>query len=64
MFLSPSKEKSYFELLLDYKDVFTSSYKEMSGLDLKVAVQQLMVKHGVDQLSKPKDDFDQNLFCK
>ena len=47
MFLSPSEEKSYFELLLDYKDVFAWSYKEMPGLDPKVAVHQLMGKHGV-----------------
>ncbi|KAL6316168.1 hypothetical protein AAG906_015998 [Vitis piasezkii] len=45
--LSPFEEKSYFELLLNYKDVFTWSYKEMPGLDPKVAVHQLMVKHGV-----------------
>ena len=37
MLLSLSEEKSYFELLLDYKDVFA-------------------------WLSKPKDDFDENLF--
>ena len=34
-------------MLLDYKDVFAWSYKEMPGLDPKVAVHQLMVKHGV-----------------
>ena len=38
MLLSHSEEKSYFELLLDYKDVFAWSYKEMSGLDPKVVV--------------------------
>ena len=38
MLLSPSEEKSYFELLLNYKDVFAWSYKEMSGLDPKVVV--------------------------
>ncbi|RVW32939.1 Transposon Ty3-G Gag-Pol polyprotein [Vitis vinifera] len=42
MLLSPFEEKSYFELLLDYKDVFAWSYKEMLGLDPKVAVHQLM----------------------
>ena len=47
MFLSPSEEKSYFELLLGYKDVFAWSYKEMPGLDPKVVVHQLMAKHGV-----------------
>ena len=38
MLLSHSEEKSYFELFLDYKDVFAWSYKEMPGLDPKVAV--------------------------
>ena len=47
MLLSPSEEKSYFKLLLNYKDVFAWSYKEMLGLDPKVAVHQLMMKHGV-----------------
>ena len=47
MLLSPFEEKIYFKLLLDYKDVFTWSYKEISGLDPKFAVHQLMVKHGV-----------------
>ncbi|KAL6318262.1 hypothetical protein AAG906_035805 [Vitis piasezkii] len=32
VFLSHSEEKSYLELLLDYKDVFAWSYKEMSVL--------------------------------
>ena len=47
MHLSLSVKKCYFELLLDYKDVFAWSYKEMPSLDPKVAVHQLMVKHGV-----------------
>ena len=47
MLLSPSEKKSYLKLLLNYKDVFAWSYKEMSGLDPKVAVHQLMVKHDV-----------------
>ena len=47
MLLSPFEEKIYFKLLLDYKDVFTWSYKEISGLDPKFAVHQLMVKRGV-----------------
>ena len=45
--LSYSEEKSYLELLLDYKDVFAWLYKEMSGLDPKVVMHQLMVNHGV-----------------
>ena len=47
VFLSHSEEKSYLELLLDYKDVFAWSYKEMTGLDPKVAMHQLMVNHDV-----------------
>ena len=52
MFLSPSEEKSYFELLLGYKDIFAWSYKEMPGLDPKFAVHQLMGKHGVQLIKQ------------
>ena len=47
MLLSHSEEKSYFELLLHYKDIFAWSYNEIPSLDPKVAVHQLMVKHSV-----------------
>ena len=57
MLLSPSKEKNYFELLLDYKDVFAWLYKEMPGLDPKVAVHQLMVKHGVRPIKQAQRRF-------
>ena len=59
MLLSHSKEKSYFELLLNYKDVFAWSYKEMSILDPKVVVHLVF-----DRLSTPKNNFSWNLFCK
>ena len=36
MLLIHFKEKNYFELLLEYKDVFAWTYKEMSNLDLKL----------------------------
>ena len=36
LFLIHSKGKNYFELLLEYKDVFAWTYKEMSNLDLKL----------------------------
>ncbi|KAI5312980.1 hypothetical protein L3X38_042154 [Prunus dulcis] len=45
--LNPSKEESYHQLLLEYKDVFAWTYKEMPGLDPKVAVHHLAVKPGV-----------------
>ena len=47
MLLSHFEEKISIELLLDFEYVFPRSYKEMLGFDLKVAVHQLMVKHGV-----------------
>ena len=37
--LTPDEEKKYFHLLSEYKDLFTWSYKEMSGLNPKVAAQ-------------------------
>ena len=42
--LSSEEEKEYHELLLEYKDVFAWTYKEMPGLDPKVAVHRLAVK--------------------
>ena len=50
LFLIHSKGKNYFELLLEYKDVFASTYKEMSNLDLKIAVHQLMMKYDVQPI--------------
>ena len=58
MHLSLSVKKCYFELLLDYKDMFAWLYKEMSSLDPKVVVHQLMGSMVSDRLRKPKDDFD------
>ncbi|XP_061999282.1 uncharacterized protein LOC133716611 [Rosa rugosa] len=42
--LSPEEEREYHDLLLEYKDVFAWTYKEMPGLDPKVAVHRLAVK--------------------
>ena len=36
--LTLEEESKYFELLMEYKDVFTWTYKEMSGLDPTIAV--------------------------
>lgn len=44
--LTLSEEKSYVDLLYEFKDVFAWSYKEMPGLDPKVAVHHLSVKKG------------------
>ena len=36
--LSPKEERSYIELIMKYQDIFASSYDEMLGLNLKVAI--------------------------
>ncbi|KAI3463687.1 hypothetical protein Pfo_020350 [Paulownia fortunei] len=40
------EERAYIKLLHEFKDVFAWSYKEMPGLDLKVAVHHLSIKKG------------------
>ena len=45
--LTPEEEKQYFDLLSEYKDVFAWSYKEMLGLDPRVAIHYLSIKKGV-----------------
>ena len=45
--LSPEEEIAYTELLKEYNDVFTWTYKEMPGLDPKVVVHYLSIRHGV-----------------
>jgi hypothetical protein len=42
--LTPAEEKEYLELLIEYKDVFAWTYKEMPGLDPRVAVHRLAIK--------------------
>ncbi|KAL0455821.1 UNVERIFIED_CONTAM: hypothetical protein Slati_0921300 [Sesamum latifolium] len=44
--LTQEEEGAYITLLYEFKDVFAWSYKEMPGLDLKVAVHHLSVKKG------------------
>ncbi|XP_028068873.1 uncharacterized protein LOC114271452 [Camellia sinensis] len=45
--LTPEDEKTFFELLLEYKDVFAWAYKDMPGLSPKVAAHHLGIKHGI-----------------
>uniref|UniRef100_A0A2N9HH26 Uncharacterized protein n=1 Tax=Fagus sylvatica TaxID=28930 RepID=A0A2N9HH26_FAGSY len=42
--LTPAEEKEYLELLTEYKDVFAWTYKEMPGLDPRIAVHRLAIK--------------------
>ena len=42
--LSPDELEEYYQLLLEYKDVFTWTYKDMPCLDLVTAAHYLLVK--------------------
>ncbi|XP_070044748.1 uncharacterized protein [Nicotiana tomentosiformis] len=44
--LEVDEESTYIELLKEFRDIFAWSYKEMNGLDPKVAVHHLAVKNG------------------
>ena len=44
--LASDEEKAYIDLLKEYKDVFTWSYKDFPRLDPKVAVHHLAIKNG------------------
>ncbi|KAL0350134.1 UNVERIFIED_CONTAM: Transposon Tf2-12 polyprotein [Sesamum radiatum] len=50
--LTHGEERTYVALLHEFKDVFAWSYKEMPGLDPKVAVHHLDLNNAC-----PKDDF-------
>ena len=49
----PEEQKEYFDLL-EYKNVFAWSYKEMPGLDQKVTVHRLFIKKGVSLEKQPQ----------
>ena len=45
--LTPEGEEGYLKLLVEYKDVFAWTYKEMPGLNPNIALHHLAVKKGV-----------------
>ena len=47
------EEKGYFHLLSEYRDVFAWSYKEVCGLDPKVAVHNLAIRKGISRKKQP-----------
>ncbi|XP_071924992.1 uncharacterized protein [Coffea arabica] len=59
--LSPDEEKAYIELLREYQDIFAWTYKEMLGLDPKVAVHHLAVKKGVRPVKQAQRRFRPDL---
>ncbi|KAA0054385.1 uncharacterized protein E5676_scaffold2750G00020 [Cucumis melo var. makuwa] len=56
---SPSSEKkgNYLSLLIEYKDIFAWSYKEMPGLDPNVAVHHLAIKLGYGPIKQAQRRF-------
>ena len=55
--LTSEEESRYFNLLSEYKDVFAWNYKEMPGLNPKVAVHRLSIKKGVSPKKQPQRRF-------
>ena len=55
--LTPEEESKYFELLMEYKDVFAWTYKEMPGLDPTVAVHWLVIKQRVCPIKQAQRHF-------
>ncbi|XP_075092300.1 uncharacterized protein LOC142172552 [Nicotiana tabacum] len=55
--LTTDEENTYVELLKEYRDVFAWSYKEMHGLDPKVAVHHLAVKKGARPVKQAQRRF-------
>ncbi|KAL0287782.1 UNVERIFIED_CONTAM: Transposon Tf2-12 polyprotein [Sesamum calycinum] len=55
--LTDHEEGAYIELLLEFKDVFAWSYKEMPGLDPKVAIHQLSIRKGARPVKQAQRRF-------
>ncbi|TYK16284.1 uncharacterized protein E5676_scaffold21G00550 [Cucumis melo var. makuwa] len=55
--LSSEEESKYMSLLTEYKDIFAWSYKEMPGLDPKVAIHHLAIKPGYRPIKQAQRRF-------
>nr|XP_009798143.1 PREDICTED: uncharacterized protein LOC104244429 [Nicotiana sylvestris] len=55
--LTTDEENTYVEILKEYRDVFAWSYKEMPGLDPKLAVHHLAVKKGARSVKQAQRRF-------
>ncbi|KAA0042067.1 retrotransposon gag protein [Cucumis melo var. makuwa] len=55
--LSSEEEGKHMSLLIEYKDIFAWSYKEMPGLDPKVAVHHLAIKQGYRPIKQAQRRF-------
>ncbi|XP_070014746.1 uncharacterized protein [Nicotiana sylvestris] len=59
--LEVDEESTYIELLNEFRDVFAWSYKEMPGLDSKVAVHYLAIKKGARPVKQAQRRFRPDL---
>src|ERR1051325_9429933 len=57
MQLTNEEEEEYVNLLIEYKDIFAWSYKEMSGLDPKIAAHRLAIKSGYKPIKQAQRRF-------
>ena len=55
--LTPKEEKQYFHLLPEYRVAFAWSYKEIPGLDPKVAIDNLAIRKVVLPKKQPQRCF-------
>ncbi|XP_074299903.1 uncharacterized protein LOC141631081 [Silene latifolia] len=55
--LTKEEQENYYKLLVEYKDVFAWSYKEMPGLSPKIAVHRLVIKKGTSPKKQPQRRF-------
>ncbi|KAL0361639.1 UNVERIFIED_CONTAM: hypothetical protein Sradi_3848400 [Sesamum radiatum] len=55
--LTDDEMKAYVELLHEFKDIFVWSYKEMPGLDPKVAIHQLSISKGAHPVKQAQHQF-------
>ncbi|XP_070050742.1 uncharacterized protein [Nicotiana tomentosiformis] len=59
--LEVDEESTYIELLKEFRDVFSWSYKEMFRLDPKVAVHHLAIKNGACLIKQTQGRFRPDL---
>ncbi|XP_074300563.1 uncharacterized protein LOC141631841 [Silene latifolia] len=55
--LTKEEQEEYYKLLVEYKDVFAWSYKEIPGLSPKIAVHRLAIKKGTSPKKQPQRRF-------
>ena len=55
--LTPEEEEGYLKLLVEYKDVFAWTYKEMPRLNPSIALHHLAVKKGVRPVKQAQRRF-------